>query len=348
MSPRVTVNNQVERRSSFADFREERLRGIASAVPPQPPARSAWWKYATNEPLSELEHRTLMKGSNTAGGYLVPQDFEDQVVAVARDRGTIAKLAKEIVTTEGRTLPLPEVVTHGAGAWTSENASAALTDDVFGLLPLGAYKAETMSLVSDELLRDAGIDLAGYMAAEFGGRIAALEGTAFVLGDGSAKPQGALANFPIYTAPTGNTTSFSYTAILAALHTVSPIYRQQGGAWVGSDGILHALRQIDTAGSTGTGFPIIREPLTAGDPPMLAGYPFYVDTNMLAPAAGAQSLMFAGWQAAYVIRRVAGIATQRYNELYAANGQVGFKLIERVDGRVLIAAAGIALTHSAT
>lgn len=351
MSPKVATRTAT--RGSFDQFRAARLAEQRLADRGEPatainPARrsNAWWRYATKEPLSKAEQRVLSEGTGAAGNYLVPKDFYDQVIRVARDLGSVAKVAREVLTVGGRPFSIPEVTAYGSGAWTSENASYSLTDDSFnGLLALGAYKAETMCLVSEELLADAAIQLDTYLADQFGARLAVLEGTAFVLGDGIGKPLGALANFPVSTAATGSSTSFTLADVVEALHTVSPFYRQQGGAWIVSDGALKALRKVvSTAGE-----PILIDPATPAGEIMLLGYPVYVDTNMPSPAANAKSVMFAGWRAAYVIRRALGLsAVLRLNELFALNGQVGFALRERVDGRVLLSAAGVALAHSAT
>jgi HK97 family phage major capsid protein len=39
---------------------------------------------------------------------------------------------------------------------------------------------------------------------------------------------------------------------------------------------------------------------------------------------------------------------RRQDELYSNNGQVGFRAFHRVDGRVVVAAGGVAVKHSAT
>jgi len=58
--------------------------------------------------------------------------------------------------------------------------------------------------------------------------------------------------------------------------------------------------------------------------------------------------VFADFEAAYTIRRVAGISVQRLEELYSDNGQLGYRAVERVDGRVTLPDAARVLAHSAT
>jgi HK97 family phage major capsid protein len=88
--------------------------------------------------------------------------------------------------------------------------------------------------------------------------------------------------------------------------------------------------------------------VSASGPDTFLGYPIYTDPDVPAPAAGNISVLFGNWKRAYMIRRVAGFSMQRQNELHSDNGQVGFRGYERVDGKVVLAAAGVAVAHSAT
>ena len=79
---------------------------------------------------------------------------------------------------------------HGMGSWTSENAAVTASDDTFAQVNLGAFKAMTKTIVSEELLDDALDDFDAYLAGELGQRLALLEEAAFGQGDGVGKPVG--------------------------------------------------------------------------------------------------------------------------------------------------------------
>jgi HK97 family phage major capsid protein len=59
---------------------------------------------------------------------------------------------------------------------------------------------------------------------------------------------------------------------------------------------------------------------------------------MEAATTGNVSMLF-GDLRYYTIAERSGRVMQRLNELYAANGQVGFRMFERVDGKVTLSAA---------
>ncbi len=299
------------------------------------------------ELLDVAEQRALSKATNPAGGFTVPTPMYEQIMSVVHARGSIGQLALEIVTESGAALQLPTSTTHGTSSWIAENAGYTTSDEVFGQVTVNAFKAATSVVVSEELANDAVDNFEPWLARELGERISQLEGAAYAVGDGTGKPLGVVANVgATVTMATGNTVTFAFDSLVDAVHSVAVGYREpdQNPAWVASDGALKALRKVkDTSG-----LPVLFENTPAGQPPLLLGYPLYVDENLAAPAANAKSLLFGGWKSLYAIRRVNGIGIQRQDELYSLNGQIGFLGFHRVDGRVVIAAAGVAVAHSAT
>lgn len=81
---------------------------------------------------------------------------------------------------------------------------------------------------------------------------------------------------------------------------------------------------------------------------MLYGRPVEVVPDLPTSAANARSVVFGDIEAAYTVRRVSGLGLQRLSELYSDNGQVGWRLFWRCDGRPVDLAAAIILRHSST
>jgi HK97 family phage major capsid protein len=356
--PRVRPRPAAKQRSSYAEYRAQHKNPNWAALDVDPQYdeyRHVFWKWATaplspiDEPrlfLSEAEQRTLSKASAGAGGNLVPSDLEDAILSVAHTRSTIGQLARTLTTPSGVTVGVPSASAHGTAAWVAENSTVTPSDETFAQVSLGAFRATTAVVCSEELVQDATGDFDRFLAEELGARIAQLEGAAYATGDGTGKPQGVTANVgTTVTMATGNTTTYAYASLIDAVHTVAAGYRtpDQNPAWVVSDAGLKALRKI-VEGTTNA--PLLQD--LEQDQPRLLGYPVYVDDNLAAPAANAVSAIFAAWKPFYTIRRVNGIALQRQDELYSAAGQLGYRAYHRVDGRVVIAAAGVAVKHSAT
>jgi HK97 family phage major capsid protein len=360
---RATLDGVSIFESSYRRFRQREGQDPRKLVPTQdrPEYIEALWSYLTTDGGSPAfrhseQFAALAVGADATGGYLVPTDLEQAILHVARTRGTISRLAAEHRTEgHGRPLKLPKTTAHGVAAWVAEGAGFPNVIDTFGILELDAFKAGTLELVSEELWHD--VDgFEDYLTSTIGARLAVLEGAAFVNGTGSGQPTGFLANITALQAPTGNSTTFRYDDVVNVLHEVPVGYREPlavGGAsddlgsapsWVVSDSALKALRLVrDTAGA-----PILLERTEPGRPHMMLGYPLYVDANMPATGANAKSVAFGNWKLAYAIRRSGLVIARPLVELYSGNGQIGYRVYERVDGNVMIADAARALQHSAT
>ena len=74
--------------------------------------------------------------------------------------------------------------------------------------------------------------------------------------------------------------------------------------------------------------------LQAGQPDMLLGHRVVTSTAMPTAAVNALTVVFGDLSGYHVADRQ-GTAIQRLNELYAANGQVGFRGWKRMDGKVV-------------
>ena len=182
MSPKVQprhAGTMTGRRSSFEEFRSAHAAGRETflASPDE-----LFWKYMTSRanafadafpgaeggPVSILaepaEQRVLSKATNAAGGFTVPQDFDSMIVSARRARAVIPNLAREIVTATGVQLPVAAATAHGVATWTAENAGYTPSDDTFAQTVLGAHKATTKTIVSEELAQDADADFDEYLA----------------------------------------------------------------------------------------------------------------------------------------------------------------------------------------
>ncbi len=342
----LKINDDSDVPTTLAEYRAK-TRGPQPQDTPE--YRAAYWHYLTVKNLSELdieEQRVLSKATAGAGANLVPTDFYNQIINILRFTGPINQLANVMMTDSGETIQIPAVTSHGVATWTAENAAYTASDEVFGQVSLNAFKAGRTVVVSEELLTDAAFGLDGYLAQELGDSIGLLEETAFTVGDGTGKPMGianASSGVTVSTAAVGNSTSFSYTAMVNFVYALPYQYRRNA-AWIFSDaGVKSLYLMVD-----GQSRPLWSVNPAIGGPDTFLGYPVYTSPDLAVPAANAKSGIFGDIRRGYTIRRVNGFSLQRQNELYSNNGQVGFRGFERVDGRVVLADAIRVLANSAT
>ena len=343
------IGDEGDAPATYKEYQEQRNGPVKSDLPEY---RNAFWRYISTQNVQDLdveENRALSKGTTTAGGFLVPTDLANQIIRAQRDTGAIATLANEIRTDSGETLNLPANTAHGVASWTAESIAYTPSDETFAQVALGAHKSTTKIIVSEELLEDSAFELDSFLAQEFGERLGVLQNTAFVVGDGTGKPQGILgatpgsSNITTVTAATGNATAFSYSALVSAVFSLPRQYRSNAVFVVNDASARNLYLMVD-----GQQRPLWSVNVAAGGPDTFLGYPIYTDPDIPAPAASVISAIFGDLRRAYTVRRANGIGMQRQNELHSDNGQVGFRAYERVDGKVTLAAAAVALKHSAT
>lgn len=292
--------------------------------------------------LTHKDVRALSVGTATAGGYTVPDEFERQLIMGLENQNVMRGLATVITTSSG-TLEIPVVSGHGTASWLAEAAAFTPSDETFGQKTLSAYKAGTIILVSEELLNDSAFNLEQYIVNEFARRIGRLEEAAFVNGDGTGKPTGVIQGATLgKTGATGQTTSVTSDDLIDTFHALGRPYRQNA-TWMMADGTAKAIRKLKDADNQ-----YIWQPgLQAGQPDRLLGRPVAISDDVPAMAASAKSILFGDYRYYWIADRQ-GRVFQRLNELYAANGQVGFRVYQRVDGKLILPEAVVYYQNSAT
>ena len=303
---------------------------------------SFWDMMRSKAPLPSVVN-ALQEGTDSEGGYLVPDEYERTLVEALEEENMFRQLAKVIRTSSGDR-KIPVVATKGTASWIDEEGAYTESDDSFGQVSIGAYKVGTMIKVSEELLNDSVFDLESYIAKEFARRIGAKEEEAFFTGDGSGKPLGILA--ATGGAETG-VTAASSTAVTAdelmdLFYSLKSPYRKKA-VWVLNDSTIKAVRKLKDS----TGQYLWQPSLVAGTPDTLLGRPMKTSAYMPVIAAGAKTIAFGDFSYYWIADRQ-GRSFKRLNELYAANGQVGFLGFQRVDGKLVLSEAVKVLAQKAS
>ena len=289
-----------------------------------------WDMMRSKTPMPQVVN-ALQIGTDSEGGYLVPDEYERTLVEALEEENVFRQLAKVIRTSSGDR-KIPVVATKGTASWIDEEGAYLESDDSFSQVSIGAYKVGTMIKVSEELLNDSVFDLEAYISREFARRIGAKEEEAFFTGDGSGKPLGVLA--ATGGAETG-VTAASATAITAdelidLFYSLKAPYRRNA-VWVLNDSTIKAIRKLkDNQGQY-----LWQPSLTAGAPDLLLGKPVRTSAYMPAIAADAKTVAFGDFSYYWIADRQ-GRSFKRLNELYAATGQVGFLASQRVDGKLVL------------
>ena len=320
-----------------ADDREDEKKGRAADS-----YKKAFWKALRAKSVPNEVYDALQVGTDSEGGYLVPDEFDRHLIDALNEENIFRKLAHVIQTASGDR-KIPVVASHGTASWIDEEAAYPESDDAFGQVSIGAFKLATMIKISEELLNDSVFDMPSYIAKEFARRIGAAEEEAFFTGNGTGKPLGILA--ATGGAQTGVTTAsataISFDEIIDLFYSLRSPYRKKA-VFVVNDATVKSLRKI----KNGQGDYLWQASLTAGTPDTLLGRPVYTSSYMPTIEAGAKTVAFGDFGYYWVADRE-GRSFKRLNELYAATGQVGFLASERVDGKLILPEAVKVLAQKA-
>ena len=291
----------------------------------------SFWNAMRKKNVRPEVQNALQEGTDTEGGYLVPDEFEHTLVEALEEENIFRRLAHIIQTASGDR-KIPVVASKGNASWVDEEGAITESDDAFSQVSIGAYKLGTLIKVSNELLNDSVFDLESYISKEFARRIGNKEEDAFFNGDGTGKPVG------IFNETGGadiGVTAASATAITAdeiidLFYSLGAPYRKNA-VWVVNDSTVKAIRKLkDTTGNY-----LWQPALTAGTPDTLLGRPVYTSSYVPSIASGAKTVAFGDFSYYWIADRQ-GRSFKKLSELYAATDQTGFVATQRVDGKLIL------------
>ena len=346
----IELRNNIERiekveaaKKEIAAKQEER-----AAAPQKVEGRAAFAKYLRSglgslnaEERNALELRgtnTQIVGTDSLGGYLVPEDFSNILDVASKFTGVVEQVAQVINTNSGALLPYPTVDdTSVSGALLSEATAPAVSDMTFSAVNLNAYNYSSgIVKVSRQLLQDGAFDLDAFLVDALGGRIARGTNADFTTGDGSSKPKGVVAG------SAAGKTAASATAVTAAeildlMYSVDPSYRNAPNAgFMMKDSTLAAVRKLGLGSAND--FPIFVPAMNPGEKDMLYGKPIHINNDMDAIATAKKTILFGDFSK-FVVRVAGGLQFLRLDERFADALVVGYIAYKRVDSNILQANA---------
>lgn len=263
----------------------------------------------------------LSEGTDSEGGYLVPEVWEKGIIDVLNEENVMRSLAS-VMTTSGTTR-FNYGVGKPAASWIEESGAIQFSDATFDQKTIDAYKLHVAVKVTEELLYDEAYDLRGYLTTAMGKAIANAEEDAFLNGDGNKKPTG------LFHATEGghitSLTKLDSDSLIKLIYELKRPYRK-GASWLMNDTHLGKIRLL----KDGQGNYLWQPSYTQGEQDRLAGYA--INTSQFAPA---NAVAFGDFSYYKIADR--GVRSfQELRELYAANGQIAFLSKQRVDGKLML------------
>ncbi len=290
-----------------------------------------------------LNIRGAMGGnSNTDGGALVPEEFNQTIIDLREQYG-IFRQQCQVVPMGRDVMLIPRRlggITIGA---IGENPSIAISQSnpTFNQVTLNAKKCGGLTLVSTEVAEDAVIDLAEWVAQEFAYGFANFEDTAGFTGDGTSTYLGirGLTNLlttasglkgAVAAASTHDTFAEIDNTDLTTCMSALPQYARRNAKWycstVAADVIFHRLQAVAGGNNVQT--------LQGGTGDSYLGYPIVISQVLPTSTStinGTAMLFFGDLRMAATMGDRRQVRVMTSNERYFDTDQIGIKGIERID-----------------
>lgn len=293
--------------------------------------------------LMTLEERALAAGTDSAGGYTVPTDFEAELEKTLADWGPMmdGRVIRLRNTESGNSFEFPTIDdTAQRGAQFAENAE--FTDDggvdpTFGQVTIAAYLHNSEIVKAPiALLMDSAFDFENDIMPDlFGERMARTANDKLTTGTGSSQPQGIVTGSALGKTAADDA-GFTADELIDLQHSVNSAYRRSPKCgWMFNDDTLKMIRKL----KDGEGRYVWQGAnISQGIPATLLDKPYHVNPSMASPAASAKPVIF-GDLNKYMTRTVGGWRIFVFRERYMNFGQLGFMAWGRIDGRVINTAA---------
>lgn len=300
--------------------------------------RKAFGEYARTGRRSQVVGGTGQGETSNKGYYLTDAAFLPELIQSRITYNPFRPLLTVDRITD-RAAQIPVLTDDGAADWVSEGEPYNESDATFSQILLSPYKLTRITKVSEELLADAKYPIEATLGKAFGRAFGKAEEAAILAGSGTGEPQGIITG-ATGTLESGTASTIGVNDIFALYHKLDKAYRDLA-VWVMNDNTALAIRKFKSGDNY-----MWQPSLTEKEPDRLLGRPV-LTSAYIDEIADTKKVIIFGDFSFYRVAESAGLEMQRLNELYAANGLVGFKGMTRFDGKIALQEAFKILTVKA-
>jgi len=263
----------------------------------------------------------------------VPKSFYDEVFDVARLAGPLLETSEVINTTTGEDLTIPTLTAYSTAALTSAGSAITASEPTYSSIVLGAKRYAFIAQAANELVTDAGFNLASHLANQAGNAIGYAINDALTNGTGTTVPTGIkTAAGSGITGGTGVSGAFTADNLIDLAYSVDGAVRRLPGAGFMANGqTIGVMRKLkDTAGN-------YLYQVGVGYPDTFAGFRVVENPHLPALGTGVVGAALFGDLNSYKVRVAGGLQVSSSQD-YAFNQDLTtWRFLIRIDGN---------LTHS--
>ena len=271
-------------------------------------------------------------GSST--GAPVPTSFYEEIVKVARLVNPLLEYATVINTAGGENLQIPSQATFSTATIVGQGVSIGTSEPTFNAFTtLSSYKFSALAQLSRELIADAGVDIVGFLAEQFGNALGFKIADEIVNGTGTVEPTGFL---PVagtgVTGSTGVSGAFTADNVIDLIYSLDGSLRQRPSfAMLANATSIAALRKLkDTAGNY-----VFQVGDSKDRRDLVLGVPVIETPAMPNPGTGVNSLAVGDLKSIYIRNAGGGLNIQRSDDYAFANDLATWRATWRLDSALV-------------
>jgi HK97 family phage major capsid protein len=344
----ITVENinQIVQDAVVAALKNVAGEPVNGGVMTAPATKTVTTRGFSNEPMEALKYylktgdriaakTTLAEGSSNTGGYLVPVDLYDQIIARRDEQSLLGAFNFRRIVTKEKQIVIPGQSTKGSFAIVSESGAANFSEPNFAnSKTVTLYKYSLAMKITSELLNDEQSNLQSFLSTEIARAYAQAVNNFIINGSGSSEPYGILARASNSTTA-ASATAVTFAEVSGLEYTVTGAYMTGGNdvGWIMKNSTLGKIRALTgnypqfqplstnaIAGKTGN----LRE---------LDGYPVFTSEYTPAMTTGLKSIIF-GNMNYYNFVENGQLEIKRNDSLYMATDEIGYFCYFRAGGDV--------------
>ena len=277
------------------------------------------------------------EGDSEYGGYLIPEEFRNQLLEIAIKKSNILNMALTIpMMTNAIHIPYVSGTDRSGGlvhggiefSWLDEEGAKSETRPKFGKIQLRLKKMAGLVYASDEILEDSPISLEPLLSRMFSDALAWQLDNVFINGSGAGKPLGVL-NAPCLISVAKEAGQQADTIIFEnVLKMYSRMWDKTNAVFMANDNTFQQLAQMSLSVGT-AGAPVWLPAGGASGKPYdtLFGKPL-IFTEHCQKIGDAGDILFADWSQ-YLVGQKSGGTVQ-----FASSIHLKFDLIGKVPCKV--------------
>jgi HK97 family phage major capsid protein len=303
-------------------------------------------KARTNDTgLRDMTRKALSEGTGADGGYLVPEEFMAEIQRVQLEESVVRANGARVINMNSNIMRIPalNMASNASGAmfggiatqWSGEAESITASAPKFKSIQLEAKKLVGYVESSDELTNDSIVSMGGLLQDLFAQTIGFEEDSAFLTGNGVAKPLGIL-NAPATVAVTRTTASKVGTVDLIAM--LARFYRKGGQpVWIINQTVLPEIYKLKDENSNYILAPGFNASISGALPTTIYGIPVIVSEKL--PALGTSGDIMLADMRYYLIGDRQRVTVDESIHVKFSTDEKSWRFVTRVDGQPWIDSA---------